>query len=257
MKKSIIGLALASILISHVSLASVPEAHEFHVENVFNASNVVSMLNKTHPRLLATASTFDSIKQEMHTNQDMKILVSEIIRRADQSLAKETIKFRLTGNDASPSLLDTSRKAIDIILNNAFAWQITHDDKYAQKAIDTMLAIAEFPDWNARSRYLDAGEMMFAQAIGYDWLYSKLAPQQEQTIRDSLLTNGINWGIKAYQGKNPQASSLGFPWWATNWNEVCNGGTLAAILATADVWPEKSATLLNNIIPSLKMGLDA
>lgn len=257
MQKSIIGLALTSILFSHVCLASVPEAHEFHSEDIFNASKVTTMLNKAHPRLLAKASTFEDIKQKMTTDQDMKALVSEIIRRADQSLSKQTITFRLTGNDASPSLLDTSRKAIDIILNNAFAWQITHDDKYAQKAIDTMLAIAEFPDWNAKSRYLDAGEMMFAQAIGYDWLYSKLDPKQELTIRDSLLNDGINWGMKAYQGKDPQASSLGFPWWATNWNEVCNGGTLAAILATADIWPEKSALLLNNIIPSLKMGLEA
>lgn len=257
MKKSIIGLTLASILISHISLASVPEGHKFRSVNIFNTSNVVSMLNKAHPRLLANARDFDEIKQKMNTDQEMKSLVSEIIRRADDSLNKSTIRYHLTGNDASPSLLDTSRKAIDIILNNAFAWQITHDDKYAQKAIDTMLAIAEFPDWNAKSRYLDAGEMMFAQAIGYDWLYSKLDPKQEQTIRNSLLTDGINWGIKAYQEENPQASSLGFPWWATNWNEVCNGGTLAAILATADIWPEKSAILLNNIIPSLKMGLDA
>ncbi|MGL4684482.1 MAG: heparinase II/III domain-containing protein [Hafnia alvei] len=257
MKKSIIGLALASLLISHVSLASVPEAHEFRSDNIFNTNNVISMLNNAHPRLLAKASDFDSIKQKMNTNQDMKLLVSEIIRRADESLKKETITFHLTGNDASPSLLDTSRKAIDIILNNAFAWHITHDNKYAKKAIDTMLAIAEFPDWNAKSRYLDAGEMMFAQAIGYDWLYAKLDPEQEQTIRDSLLTDGINWGMKAYQDNDPQASSLGFPWWATNWNEVCNGGTLAAILATAEFWPEKSAALLNNIIPSLKMGLDA
>lgn len=257
MKKSIIGLALASVLISHVSLASVPEAHEFRSDNIFNSHNVISMLNKTHPRLLAKASDFDNIKQKMTTDRDMQSLVSEIIRRADDSLNKETITFRLTGNDASPSLLDTSRKAIAIILNNAFAWQITHDDKYAKKAIETMLAIAEFPDWNAKSRYLDAGEMMFAQAIGYDWLFSQLDPKQQQTIRDSLLTHGIYWGMQAYQGNDPQASSLGFPWWATNWNEVCNGGTLAAILATADLWPEKSATLLNHIIPSLKMGLDA
>lgn len=257
MKKSIVGLALASSLISHVSLASVPEAHEFRSENIFNTSNVISMLNKAHPRLLVRAGDFDNIKQKMHTNQEMKLLVSEIIRRADDSLNKETIKFRLTGNDASPSLLDTSRNAIGIILNNAFAWQITHDNKYAQKAIETMLALAEFPDWNAKTRYLDAGEMMFAQAIGYDWLFSKLDSKQEQIIRESLLTDGINWGIKAYQGNDPQASSLGFPWWATNWNEVCNGGTLAAILATAEFWPEKSAALLNNIIPSLKMGLAA
>lgn len=257
MKKSIIGLALTSVVISHFSLASVPEAHQFRPENIFNASNVVSRLNKGHPRLLASAGDFDVIKQKMNTDRQMKSLVSEIIRRADRSLNKETITFRLTGNDASPSLLDTSRKAIDIILNNAFAWQITRDDKYAKKAVDTMLAIAEFPDWNAKSRYLDAGEMMFAQAIGYDWLFSQLTPKQQQMIRDSLLTDGIDWGIKAYQGQDPHASSLGFPWWATNWNEVCNGGTLAALLATADFWPEKSARLLNNIIPSLKMGLDA
>lgn len=119
MKRSLIGLALASTLITNIGFASVPDTHNFIKENTFNSSNVMSLLHKGHPRLLVQDNSFANIKKNMVTDQEMNALVSEIIRRADDSLNKDTIAFRLTGNDASPSLLDTSRKAIDIILNNA------------------------------------------------------------------------------------------------------------------------------------------
>ncbi|WP_333499958.1 DUF4962 domain-containing protein [Kluyvera sp. CHPC 1.2972] len=257
MNKRAVALIVTSLLITGSVYASVPEEHSFQAENLFQENSVLPKLNKQHPRLLVNSETFNNIKEKSKTNKDMKQLVDEIIRRANLTLDKPTISFKLTGNDASPSLLDTSRNAIEIILDNAFAWQITHDQRYSKKAIETMMAIATFPDWNARSRYLDAGEMMFAQAIGYDWLNSQLTPPENETIRNALFEKGIKWGIDAYVAHNPKASSTGFPWWATNWNEVCNGGTLAAVLATAEYWPKESAMLLNNIIPSLKMGLDA
>ncbi|WP_263063656.1 DUF4962 domain-containing protein [Dickeya dadantii] len=252
-----LALFIPSFFIIAPAMGSTPEAHDFSAITVFNKRTVLNSLQKEHPRLLVNKETFNRVKKQVTDNENMKKLVDEIIRRAEESLKKPVINYKLTGNDASPSLLDTSRKAINIILDNAFAWHMTGEARFAKKATETMLAIADFPDWNAKSRFLDAGEMMFAVALGYDWLYNTLSPEDEKKIRTALFDKGISWGLKTYSAKDPQAASFGFPWWATNWNEVCNGGILAAVLATADHYPDQAQELLNNMIPSLKMGLDA
>ncbi|UUE45398.1 DUF4962 domain-containing protein [Pectobacterium aroidearum] len=257
MNRISLAIMMTTIFITPSVLAAVPEAHEFNAINIFTRDTVVKNLKKDHPRLLMTGEDIKIIQEQVKNDEEMKKLVDEVIRRAEGSLNEPVIHYKLTGNDASPSLLDTSRKAIKIILDNAFSWKITGDARFAKKAKETVLAVSDFPDWNAQSRFLDAGEMMFAVAIGYDWLYDQFSAEEEKQIREALLEKGINWGLKAYAYKDPAAPSLGFPWWATNWNEVCNGGILAAVLATAEHYPERTLTLLNNIIPSLKMGLDA
>ncbi|TKY82468.1 heparinase II/III family protein [Pectobacterium polonicum] len=257
MNRTSLAIVISSLFIFNSALASVPEAHEFHAVNFFTQDNVVKEINKSHPRLLLNEGEIRKIREQVKTDDSMKNLVNEVVRRAEISINQPIIEYKLKGHDASPSLLDTSRKAIKIILDNAFAWKITGDARFAQKAKTTLIAVSDFPDWNAKSRFLDAGEMMFAAAIGYDWLYDQLSPEEEKKVREALLEKGINWGLKAYAENDPSASSLGFPWWATNWNEVCNGGVLAAILATGEHYPQQAQTLLNNIIPSLKMGLDA
>ncbi|MEQ9940969.1 DUF4962 domain-containing protein [Pectobacterium aroidearum] len=257
MNRISLAIMMTTIFITPSVLAAVPDAHEFNAINIFTRDTVVKNLKKDHPRLLMTGEDIKIIQEQIKSDEEMKKLVDEVIRRAEGSLNEPVIHYKLTGNDASPSLLDTSRKAIKIILDNAFSWKITGDARFAKKAKETVLAVSDFPDWNAQSRFLDAGEMMFAVAIGYDWLYDQFSAEEEKQIREALLEKGINWGLKAYADKDPAAPSLGFPWWATNWNEVCNGGVLAAVLATAEHYPERTLTLLNNIIPSLKMGLDA
>ncbi|MBA5237253.1 DUF4962 domain-containing protein [Pectobacterium aroidearum] len=257
MNRISLAIMMTTIFITPSVLAAVPDAHEFNAINIFTRDTVVKNLKKDHPRLLMTGEDIKIIQEQVKSDEEMKKLVDEVIRRAEGSLNEPVIHYKLTGNDASPSLLDTSRKAIKIILDNAFSWKITGDARFAKKAKETVLAVSDFPDWNAQSRFLDAGEMMFAVAIGYDWLYDQFSAEEEKQIREALLEKGINWGLKAYADKDPAAPSLGFPWWATNWNEVCNGGVLAAVLATAEHYPERTLTLLNNIIPSLKMGLDA
>lgn len=257
MNRISLAIMMTTIFITPSVLAAVPDAHEFNAINIFTRDTVVENLKKDHPRLLMTGEDIKIIQEQVKSDEEMKKLVDEVIRRAEGSLNEPVIHYKLTGNDASPSLLDTSRKAIKIILDNAFSWKITGDARFAKKAKETVLAVSDFPDWNAQSRFLDAGEMMFAVAIGYDWLYDQFSAEEEKQIREALLEKGINWGLKAYADKDPAAPSLGFPWWATNWNEVCNGGVLAAVLATAEHYPERTLTLLNNIIPSLKMGLDA
>ena len=258
MKLTKISLFVISGLMAMNALADVPAANEFKAENIFAIDSApIKNLRQDHPRLLANKDDFKKILDRAKTDPVMQDVVNEIIRRADSRMFKAPEVFKMGANDASPSLLDPARRAINVIIDNAMAWRLTKDKHYANRVIHELTAISDFPHWNAKYRFLDAAEMMFAIAIGYDWVWDAMSPAQRKEIEDALYIHGVAWGEKAYDLKNPKEPSLGFPWWATNWNEVCNGGVLAASLAIADKYPEVTKKLINNIVPSLKMDLKA
>ena len=53
-----------------------------------------------------------------------------------------------------------------------------------------MLAAARFNDWNP-SHFLDVGEMTFALAIGYDWLFDQLDEPSRKEIRTAIVEKGL------------------------------------------------------------------
>ncbi|MEQ9873571.1 heparinase II/III family protein [Pectobacterium brasiliense] len=251
---SLIGL---SGVFSHAALSDdVPAPHAFTANDVFHELGVTLSELTSHPRLLVNAQSFIDLKKRMAVDPALNSLVDEVIRRATVELEKNTIVYKARPG-VRPSILDVSRDTVRIIMDSAFAWQITRDERYANKVIETLLAVTRFPDWNAQTHFLDTGEMMFAVGLGYDWVFDKLTPEQEKIIREAMFEKGIKQTVQAFEKNDPADPNYGFPWWATNWNEVCNGGALAAILAVAEHYPAQTKYLLDRIVPSLQMGLNA
>jgi hypothetical protein len=65
---------------------------------------------------------------------------------------------------------EQDRYAVYYILTEAMAYRLTGDERFLQRAKRDLLTVAAFPDWNPQ-HFLSVGEMSFAVAIGYDWLY--------------------------------------------------------------------------------------
>src|SRR5439155_17966731 len=115
-------------------------------------------------------------------------------------------------------------------------FRLTGDARFAVRAKKELFTAAAFDDWNP-SHFLDVAEMSLAFAIGYDWLYAQLAPGERATLKAAMLKHGLAFAPAAYAERGPADRHL---WWATaptNWNQVCNGGLLAAALALADEEP--------------------
>jgi len=111
-------------------------------------------------------------------------------------------------------------------------------------------AASNFPDWNPR-HFLDTAEMAHAFAIGYDWLYDQLTPDQRATLRTAMIQKGLNPALESYRTRT------GYGWWTTcthNWNQVCNGGISLAALAIAEDEPQIASEILSN---SLRLVQDA
>lgn len=93
-------------------------------------------------------------------------------------------------------LLVKSREALRRIFALSYAWQTTKQDKYLKRAEAELLAVSAFSDWNP-THFLDVGEMTMATAIGYDWLCADLSAASRATIKEAILTKGLQPSLDA------------------------------------------------------------
>lgn len=106
--------------------------------------------------------------------------------------------------------------------------EIEGGEPYRLRVIAEMEAASKFKDWNP-SHFLDTAEMATAIAVGYDWLYPTLTPEQRTMCERAIIDKALKPAKDAYSGKRQ--------WWAhkphNNWSQVCGAGISVAAAAIA------------------------
>lgn len=176
-----------------------------------------------HPRIIFTQEDFDAIKADPESNPMLKKIHNVIINTANSKVDAPDLVKKLEGK----RMLNVSREAALRILSCAYAYKTTGDAKYlkqAEKDMTTVCGGGNFDNWNAKSHFLDVGEMAAGVALGYDWLYNDLKKETKDAVKKSLndfaftpANDGV-WNLNFYEATN-------------NWNQVCNGGLVCAALA--------------------------
>ena len=206
----------------------------------------LAALRPGHPRLLMTDAELAAAKLAARTDPLRAALHERIIASAEIELSAPPLVYKIVG----PRLLAQSMAAIDHIATCGMAYRLTGDPRFAERARRDMLTASAFVDWHP-SHFLDVAEMALAVGIGYDWLYSYLAPGDRSTIRKALVDKALVFAPAAY-GPNSQEDKRLF--WARstmNWNQVCNGGLLTAALAVAEDEPELARTVIGGVRATL------
>jgi hypothetical protein len=130
----------------------------------------------------------------------------------------------------------------------AFAYRISGEAKYRDRALKELRAAAAFPDWNP-SHFLDVAEMTHALAIGYDWLYHDMSEADRTLLRRAIVEKGLDPAIPFYKERR---------WWTTvthNWNQVCNGGITLGALAVADEEPARAEYIVAESVESIRRAM--
>jgi len=208
------------------------------------ADDVLATLKREHPRLIAVRQDEIRVKELLSADATAQAIFKHVQRDAEEILRQEPVQHRLIG----PRLLDQSRRCLSRVYVLATVYRLTGDKRFADRAIREMLTAADFPDWNP-SHFLDTAEMTHALAIGYDWLYSVMSPEQRRIIRQAIIEKGLKEGEKVYRKGT---------WWTKttwNWNQVCNGGMTIGALAIADEEPELSRYIVEQAIQSIPRAL--
>lgn len=186
-----------------------------------------------HPRIIFSENDFDNIAQAAASNEALKTIHGAVINMANASVGKADLQYTLSGK----RLLSVSRDAMQRILSCAYVYKTTGEQKYLTQAEHDINTVCGFQDWNAEKHWLDVGEMAAGVALAYDWLYGELSQDTKSKVVTALknycFTPAQNrqWNLNFYESQG-------------NWNQVCNGGIIAAALAIY----ETEATLCKSMI---------
>lgn len=172
-----------------------------------------------HPRLFADDARFAELRCFCAEDPDGQAYLARLLATADAILAEKPVERVVTGR----RLLDVSRTALARITHLVFAWRLTRERRYADRGVAELKAVCGFSDWHP-DHYLDTGEMALAAAIAYDGFHLLLPGEDRSALAKAIAVRSLetwNEGL----------------WWVesgSNWNAVCNAGTLAACWALWD-----------------------
>lgn len=210
-----------------------------------SAAEILARLNKSHPRLLASAEGFGQLKARVAAEPQLQSWRGKLEERARGILVAPPSRYEIPDG---LRLLATSRRVLDRVYTLALLYRLEGEPRYAQRAWQELDAAANFPNWNPR-HFLDTAEMTHAFAIGYDWLYDVWTPEQRARLRQAIVEKGFKPALKIYRGRG------GWPRARHNWNQVCNGGIGMGALALGDVEPEMAGEILHSALASLPLAM--
>lgn len=199
---------------------------------------VITPVETSHdPKLLLLKGEEALIKQSIASDATLKKLHDAIIAESDKIITRPVLERVLTGK----RLLSVSREAIQRIFFLSYAFRMTGEEKYYQRAEKELTSVSNFTDWNP-SHFLDVAEMTMAVAIGYDWLYDKLAETTRQNVRNAIIKKGIEPSFTSPQ------------WWmkvTNNWNQVCHAGLSFGAIAIYDTYKDTADMVLKRAVDNL------
>jgi len=218
-----------------------------------------------HPYLYFTEEEKPALIERIKTDQESHYIFERLKAECKMLLSMPVdknipVQGKNTRADWTASDRDSKYEAYyqtnrDNAFKLAFVYQISGEQKYADKAFEFTDAFCDLTTWTMRahefpiiySRIMpwnvpddqvnfnfdhyngDAGRMM---AAVYDWLYPALSQKQRDRIRGALLEKVVTRVRGDYE----------FHWWATayrcNWCGVCNSGVGLTGLALLSEHPQ-------------------
>lgn len=197
----------------------------------------LARLRPEHPRLLLTNDGLAAALAAAKSDPLRAALHQRVIATADAIIP--LLPLRHNDSKTPP---EQERIAVYQILTCAMAYRLTGEERFAARVKKDLLTVAAFSDWDP-AHDLAIGEMSFAVAIGYDWLYARLEPGVRATIKQALVEKSLRGAALTTN--------------AGNHNQVYNGGLVSAALAVADEEPELARKVLADARVSMPYALAA
>lgn len=198
----------------------------------------VQMNVPDHPRLFLFKGDEKTLLSNIKKDAVWTSMHEAVIKQSNEMLAQPENERVMIGR----RLLGTSRDVLHKVFSLSYAYRMTGDRKYSDRAVKEMLKAASFIDWNP-SHFLDVAEMTLALAIGYDWNYDLLGKENRVQIKTAIIEKGLNLSLLTKNNSWLNRDN--------NWNQVCNAGISLGALAVYEENPDFAVRLLNRSIKSL------
>ncbi len=236
-----------SLLIAVLFMVGFPTLHGKEIPKLDNPMSVQYLrknLLKSQPRLVLNAANEKVLKNKLKVDPVIQNMYQAIKLNADKIMEKPLLERKLEGR----RLLSVSREMLYRINMLGMVYRMEKDPKVLKRINEEVIAVCNFSDWNP-SHYLDVAEMSMAVAFAVDWTAGKLPRATIEMAKNALIEKGIkpSW---PENGKNP-----GWAFGTNNWNQVCNGGMIAASIAIAEKDPELAAATISRALEGMPHAL--
>ncbi|MDR1583598.1 MAG: heparinase II/III-family protein [Prevotellaceae bacterium] len=245
MKRSLFISLLISIFMS-VNLSAQHEEKMPLLDNPVSVRYLKKNLRKSHPRLVLNDAIERNLKKKLKTDPVVKNVYEAIKRNVEGIVNKPLLERIVTGR----RLLSVSREMLYRVNMLGMVYRIDKDPEILQRLNDEIVAVCNFTDWNP-SHYLDVAEMAMAVALAVDWGAGGLPASTVELAMNALIEKGIQPSWPA-DGSNP-----GWAFGTNNWNQVCNGGMIAASIAIAEKDPELAAKTIRRALDGIPRALSS
>lgn len=214
------------------------------LENPVTRQYVKKNLIKSHPRLVLNSAIERELKKKIKSDPVVRNMYEAIRVNAATVYDKPLLERIQIGR----RLLSVSREMLYRVNMLGMVYRMDKDPAALQRLNDEIVAVCNFTDWNP-SHFLDVAEMSLAVALALDWTTGDLPRTTEELAIRSLIEKGIqpSW---PENGKNP-----GWAYGNNNWNQVCNGGMIAASIAIAEKDPELAARTISRALDGIPHSL--
>ena len=228
--KTKLNLLISLFCLALILPAFAQEHEPQKLQNPITVEYLKKNQRKSQPRLVLNSDLEKLVKTKLKTDPVIQNMYKAIQANAAVIQGKPLLERKLEGR----RLLGVSREMLYRMNMLGMVYRIDKDEKVLKRINEEVIAVCNFTDWNP-SHYLDVAEMSMAVAIALDWTAGKLPKTTIELAKNALIEKGIkpSW---PESGRNP-----GWAFGHNNWNQVCNGGMIAASIAIAEKEPELAA----------------
>ena len=204
-----------------------------------------STVERGHPWLYGTREDFDRVKEyafgkdaamtEMY--QKIKDAATVYVDKAVSEVAEDVV-------------LSRASDALTIIRDCAFIYMVEGEaaKDYADRAVAEIMYFVEKQDTWGRSQSLDINHLSMGIAVGYDWLYDYLTPQQRSAICEAVFAKHLDEVYDFFNNPTKPEYKWSFhQMYNSNNNHAMldNCSVFVEALAFCDYAPEKSASIMS------------
>ena len=211
--------------------------------NPFNVNYLETHLATSKPRLIYNQTVLDQLKSGLKSDPVVQNHYQAIRRDAHAILELPLIERNKTSN----AMLDVSRGFLRRMNFLGLVYLLERDPVILERINRELLAVSKFKDWNPRV-YLDTAEISMGVSLALDWTHDDLPPTTIASAKQALIEKGIQPSWEANE------NGVNYAWWVdhyNNWNQVCNGGLIAASITIADVNPQLAAKTIRRAMDGI------
>ena len=212
-----------------------------------------------HPRLLISDKDKARILENMKAGRPKEIW-EKLKGGADnirKKLKTEEFNYNLDAYDeiywlpTYSGYAGTIRSLAGYARANGLVYLLSGDKEAGEAAKKALLKMSEWPTYvhphilnQGQFTYWPVGLILLDLALGYDWVYDLLSPEEKRKVADSLYHKGVTEVFKEYVRDNRVSSNT------SNWiSHVTGGGILCALAISgeygdADIEPYLTGMIL-------------